>query len=188
MFKFLTIQCLIIQIVSAVLHVVAHFVRPLRGLRDLVFTGLAYPVGSIVVYTFWLVWFTMGRESIFPAKLDDFYPSWLNHTTHTVVVPINLLLAVVINHKYIKNGALVTLLYMLSYTIFLHVIKAQTGHFVYGYLNELNDTQRMIYFACTGVFAYLMYKSGSFVRCYAHGSDKMQVTKARTAPKGQKQR
>uniref|UniRef100_A0A6G1SLJ7 Androgen-induced gene 1 protein n=1 Tax=Aceria tosichella TaxID=561515 RepID=A0A6G1SLJ7_9ACAR len=191
-FKFLTIQCLIIQLVSAILHVLAHFIRPLRGLRDLVFTALAFPVGSIVVYTFWLVWHTMGRESIFPAKLDAFYPVWLNHATHSIIAPINILLALTINHRYYKNAVLVTLIYMLSYTIFLHVIKAQTGLFVYGYLNEINDTQRLVYFAATGLFVYLMYKFGQLLRYIAHGSGGSSRSQQTSTPtkksKGQKQR
>jgi hypothetical protein len=183
--KFLTIQCLIIQLVNSALHVLAHFSRPLKGARDLVFTTLALPVGSIVVYTFWLVWFGMGRESIFPAKLDESYPPWLNHATHTIIAPINILLAVTVSHRHTKHGVLVTLIYLLCYTIFLHVIKAQTGLFVYGYLNELNDAQRLFYFACSAVFAYLMYKSGEFLQYMAFGS---QSAAKKPASKGAKQR
>jgi hypothetical protein len=184
-FKFLTVQCLIIQTVSSLLHVLAHFVKSLEGARDLVFTTLAQPIGSVVVYTFWLVWFGMGRELMFPAKLDEFYPFWLNQTNHTMFVPINILLAVTVSHQYTKKGALVTLIYLLSYTIFLHVFKAQTGQFVYFYLNEMSDAQRLFYFACTAVFAYLMYKSGEFLQYMAFGS---QSAAKKPASKGAKQR
>lgn len=176
-FRFLTNQCAFIQMVSALLHVLAHFIKPLRGLRDLFFTGAAVPVGSVVVYTFWLIWFTMGRETIFPSKLDAFYPLWLNHANHTLIVPINLLLALVINHKHTKLGEILTLTYMLGYTIFLHVVKAQTGMFIYNYIDQLDSTQRMFYFAGTGLFSYSMYKFGEFVSFLAHGSSKQTTTK-----------
>lgn len=168
--KFLTYQCLLIQILSTILHILAHFIKPLRPLRDLIFTTLAYPVGSIVVYTFWAVWFALGRELILPAKMDQFYPPWLNHSTHTIIAPINIIMSLLINHKYIKFGLLITLVYSGLYTAFLHLIKAQTGLFVYGYLNEFNETQRMVYFALTGVFAYMMYKSGHLLTCTFHGA------------------
>jgi len=184
LFRFLTNQCAVIQLVNAILHVLAHFVKPLRSLRDLVFTTLAFPVGSVVVFTFWLIWFQMGRETIFPTKLDEFYPLWLNHTNHTIIVPINLLLAVFIDHKYFKYGAAVTSVYMVCYTAFLHVVKMKTGLFVYNYLDALDDVKRLLYFASTGLFAYLTYELGSLITNFAHSSGQV-VTKK---PKGQKQR
>lgn len=181
---FLTYQCLLIQVLNALLHVVAHFVKPLRGLRDLVFSALAYPIGSLVVYTFWAVWFLVGRDKIFPKALDSFYPLWLNHTTHTIIVPINLLLAFAISHKYVRNGFLLTLAHSFGYTIFLHVVKAQSGMFVYGYLDELGDIERLIYFAITGLFTYAMYKSGQLATHVMHGSGKQ----AQSPSKKQKQK
>lgn len=189
-FKFLTYQCLLIQILSTVLHILAHFVKPLKRLRDLVFTTLAYPVGSIVVYTFWAVWIFMGRELILPEKMDKFYPPWLNHSTHTIIVPINIVLSILLHHRHIKNGALMTLVYFGLYTVFLHIIKAQTGMFVYGYLNEFSETERMIYFGSTGVFAYLMYKLGQFLTFAVHGGaagEKKQVAAGKSQKK-QKQK
>lgn len=177
--KFLTYQCLLIQILSTVLHILAHFVPPLRRLRDLVFTTLAYPVGSIVVYTFWAVWLLLGRELILPEKMDKFFPLWLNHSTHTIIAPINIALSVLLHHKYTKKGVLVTLIYTGLYTAFLHLIKAQTGLFVYGYLNQFSETERAIYFASTGIFTYLMYKSGQLLTYAVHGD---AATEKRVAP------
>lgn len=186
--KFLTYQCLLIQILSSALHVLAHFVRPLRRWRDLVFSTLAYPVGSLVVFTFWGVWIFLGRELILPEKLDKVYPLWLNHTTHTIIVPINIVLAILVNHKYISNGFLMTLIYTGLYAVFLHVIKAQTGLFVYPYLNELNDIERLVYFAFTGVFAYLMYKKGQFLTFGAHGGAEDKLAAKQKAKPKQKQK
>lgn len=167
--KFLTFQCLCIQILNTILHILAHFVKPLRSLRDLVFTCFASPVGSVVVYSFWAVWHLFGRESILPARLDPFYPTWLNHTTHTLCVPINFLLALSLHHKYTKNGTLLTLSYMVVYVAFLYLIKAQTGLFVYGYLNEMGDNERIVYFAGTGIFICTLYKLGQLVTYAIHG-------------------
>lgn len=180
--KFLTYQCLLIQLLSALLHVGAHFVRSLRGPRDLVFTALAYPVGSLVVYTFWAVWHLMGRELIFPVALSQFYPDWLNHATHTIVAPLNLLLCVLVHHKYTRNGVLLTIAYSGAYTIFLHVIKYQTGMFVYKYLEGMSEPERMMYFAGTGAFAYALYKSGQMLTNAMHGGPPAVV------PRKQKQK
>ena len=187
-FKFLTYQCLLIQTFSTALHVLAHFIKPLRRFRDLFFTALAFPIGSIVVYTFWIIWFMLGREQIFPAKLDPFYPPWLNHITHTIIAPINIFSAILMYHKYTRRAFIITITYLGLYVVLLHVIKAQTGLFVYGYLNSFDNTQRMIYFAGTGVFTYVSYKSGQLLTSLVHGSGgekqpKQQAQKSRPKQK-----
>lgn len=166
--KFLTYQCLCIQLLNAILHVGAHFSRSLEKPRDLVFSTLAYPIGSIVVYTFWLVWHVMGRELIFPTELSQYYPDWLNHATHTIIAPLNLLMAVLVNHKYNRSGVILTIAFFAFYTGFLHVIKLRTGLFVYKYLETFSELQRLIYFAGTGFIAYTMYKSGQLLTNLVH--------------------
>lgn len=186
--KFLTYQCLWIQILSTTLHILAHFIRPLKGLRDLVFTTLAFPVGSLVVSTFWVVWIFMGRELILPSKMDPFYPPWLNHSTHSIILPINMIMSILLHHKYTRNAFFVTLLYTGLYTAFLHVIKAQTGVFVYGYLNQFSETERAIYFAFTGLIAYLMYKLGQLLTYAVHGrTGAKQVASGRQQQQQQQQ-
>lgn len=166
-FKFLTFQCLLIQLLNAILHVGAHFMSFLKKPRDFVFTSLAYPIGSIVVYSFWVVWHLLGRELIFPAALEEFYPSWLNHVTHTIIAPLNILMAILICHKY--TTSLWTVLYLVFYTILLHYIKFKTGMFVYRYLEEMDEVARIVYFAGSGVLAYLIYKSGQLLTNVVHG-------------------
>lgn len=168
MVKFLTYQCLLIQLVHSLLHVAATFVKPLRGLRDLVFTTLAYPVGSIVVYSFWAVWIGFGRELIFPVAISEFIPDWFNHAIHTVIAPANLLTLLLVPHKFYRRGLLLTLLYVAAYTAQLHYIKFKSGFFVYKYLEELNDVERLVYFAGTGVLTVILYKSGQLLASCAH--------------------
>lgn len=175
--KFLTYQCLLIQLLNAILHVGAHFSRALSKPRDLIFTCLALPVGSIVVLTFWTVWHVMSRELIFPEVLDEFFPNWLNHSTHTIIMPVNILMSILIHHHYSSKGALLALGYNALYTVYLHIIKAQTGMFVYKYLDTFSETERLIYFACTGLFVYLMYKSGQILTNLFHGQAKPVATR-----------
>lgn len=169
--KYLTYQCLLIQFFSAILHVLAHFLRFLEKPRDLVFTTLAYPVGSTVVYSFWAVWHLQGREFILPAEASKYYPDWLNHASHTVIVPINFLLLILVNHKYRESAVLLTLLYTGCYTAWLHYIKFESGFYVYKYLESMDNNQRIAYFAATGIFTHILYKSGQFISNIFHGSD-----------------
>lgn len=187
--KFLTYQNLLIQLLNATLHVGAFFSRSLAKPRDFVFSTLAYPVGSVVVYTFWAVWYLMGRELIFPVALSQYYPDWLNHATHTVVAPLNIVLAIMVNHKYSGAGVLMTLAYFASYVIFLNYIKITTGHSVYKYLDTMNDVERLIYYMATGLFVFIVYKTGQFLTSFIHfkSSDQFRHT-AKTSKKSQKQK
>lgn len=166
--KFLTFHCLCWQSLNAVLHLSAHYIKPVRPVRDIVFTTLASPLGYIVVLTFWGVWHLLGRELIFPEAISKFYPDWLNHTTHTLPIPVNLLFQLLCNHKFTKNCSIITLGYMLSYTVFLYHIKGITGNFVYRYMDTMSDIEAYIYFAGSGLFAYLCYKIGHYLNGYLH--------------------
>lgn len=168
-FKYLTYHCLLIQFISAILHIAANFSRPLQKVRDIWFLGLAYPVGSIVVYTFWAVWHIMGRELIFPIAITQYHPDWLNHVTHTLIAPLNLIMLVLINHKGGRVVNYVNLLYMALYTSFLYLFKSQTGNFIYKYLETMGDVERLLYFAGTGVFSQLMCKTGDLLTNLVHG-------------------
>lgn len=166
--KFLTYQCLLIQLLNSILHVGAHFIKSLRAPRDLIFGAAAYPIGSIVVYTFWAVWHLMGREFIFPVAMDPYYPVWLNHVTHTIIAPLNIIMALLVQHKYSKFGAILNVCYVAFYVSLLYYIKSETGVFVYKYLDTMNDVERFIYFSITTFSAYLMYKSGQYLSYLAH--------------------
>lgn len=164
----------------------AHFISPLRKPRDLVFTCLAYPIGSVVVYSFWGVWHTMGRELIFPAALSQYYPDWLNHATHTLIVPFNIILSIIMYHKYSRNGVLLTLAHSGLYAGFLYYFKNKTGYFVYKYLDTMGEAERLVYFAATGVFAYVMYKSGQFLTSLFHSGPKASEGKSKHQKQKQK--
>lgn len=166
--KFLTYHCLCWQLTSAVLHLLAHYIKPLRPVRDVVFTTLANPLSYIVVLTFWGVWHILGRELIFPQAVSKFYPDWLNHTTHTIPILVNIILQLLCNHKFTKNCSIITLGYMLSYAVFLYYIKGTTGHYVYRYLDTMSDLEVYIYFAVSGFFAFVCYKMGQVLNSYLH--------------------
>lgn len=166
--KYLTYQCLLIQLTNSILHVGAYFFKSLRGPRDLVFSALAYPIGSIVVYSFWSVWHLMGRELIFPVQVEQVYPNWLNHATHTIIAPLNIILAILVNHKYTKHGLTISVGFMICYTAWLHYIKYDSGLFVYKYLDKMNNIERVIYFVSTAVANFVLYKSGQMLTNLVH--------------------
>lgn len=191
--KYMTYHCLLIQLLNAALHVGAFLFRPLRKPRDLVFTTLAYPLSMIVVLMFWGVWHIIGREFIFPESMAPYYPDWLNHATHTIIAPINLLLALSIRHEYMSNASLVTMAYFACYCALLNYIKYITGYSVYGFLDAMAETERYVFFLGSAVFAYLMFKTGQMLTNLWHGnrahaaSAQRRSTGGRAAQKSTKQ-
>lgn len=157
-----------IQIISTLLHIGAHFLGSLVKARDLVFTILAYPIGLHVTLFFWGYWFILGREYILPKEVDQFFPIWMNHITHTMMLPVNLALTLLVDHKYYPNGLTCSLAYMTIYMIFVRYVKYQTGDVIYIFVKYMNELELVLYFLFSLVAHYLIYKSGEYITRYVH--------------------
>jgi hypothetical protein len=169
--RFLTFNCLILQFIAFSLCLTSHFVPKLRRPRDFVFTSLAFPVGILVVSTFWGVWFSLGRAFIFPIELEPYYPPWLNHITHTIIAPINLIELLAFKKQYSSDKKAVTTLaaYTFAYTSYLLYIKWQTGRFVYPFLNHFTPTGTGVFIVGLMVMVIGIYKTGKFLHDAVHG-------------------
>lgn len=167
-YKYLTFHCLSWQLISAILHFIAHFIKPIRPVRDLVFTTISSPLSYLVVFTFWGVWHIRGREFIFPDAIATYIPDWLNHTTHSVPIPINIAFQMLCNHRFTRNSYIIILGYMLTYTVFLCYFKRMTGNFFYKYIDIMSGIEVFIYFSASGLLALICYKIGQYINSYLH--------------------
>lgn len=156
------------QFASSLLHLTAFIWPKTKVTRDVVFTCLAYPIGSVVVYSFWTVWLTQGREMIFPKWLESIYPDWLNHTTHTILVPINIVQAYLTVHRYIRKGSLLPFCFLLFYCGLLAYIRWKCGVFVYPYMNQIGFIPIGIYFGTILFCVVALYESGFFLTGVFH--------------------
>lgn len=159
------------QFVAYSLCLTAHFVPKLRKPRDFFFTTFAFPIGMLVVTSFWSIWFVAGREYIFPVALQAYYPTWLNHVTHTIIAPINLAELILVKKQYSSDRKALTpmIAYMVSYTTFLLYIRFQTGRFVYPFLNEMDAVSVGAFMTGMSVFTVIYYKSGKLIHDFVHG-------------------
>lgn len=175
------------QFVAYSLCLTSHFVPRLRRQKDLFFTTIAFPVGMLVVTSFWAIWVVAGREYILPASLDPFYPPWLNHVTHTIIAPINLIELVAERHQYANDKSSLRWIssYILSYTSYLLYIRFHTGRFVYPFLNKMDAVPAGAFITGMAVFALVYYKSGRLIHDFVHGvkSIKSNTTKNNKAKK-----
>uniref|UniRef100_A0A6G1SP14 Androgen-induced gene 1 protein n=1 Tax=Aceria tosichella TaxID=561515 RepID=A0A6G1SP14_9ACAR len=170
--RFLTYNCLILQFVAFSLCLTAHFVPKLRRPRDFVFTSLAFPIGIVVVTTFWGVWMSLGRAFIFPIELEPYYPPWLNHITHTIIAPINLIELLAFRKQYSSDKKAIATLtgYTVAYTSYLMYIKWQTGRFVYPFLNHFTPVGVGVFIVGLTAMVIGLYKCGKYMHDAAHGN------------------
>ncbi|KAJ8961628.1 hypothetical protein NQ314_005880 [Rhamnusium bicolor] len=111
-------------LITAILDELARFLnvsvdikKRLGRTRAFIFNTFVFPCSLLVMTIFWSIWH-IDRELIFPKVVDDVYPTWLNHTLHTVIA-IPLVIELLLPKRYsfvqFKNAALVLTVYMTIY-------------------------------------------------------------------------
>ena len=130
--KYLTFLNMLLQCIFFTIALLANFVKRLRGIRDLMFSSAAFPVGMFVGIIFWSIW-AVDRELIFPKVLDEYFPAILNHLMHTTVLPLQLGQLYLVEHNFPSRsrGFTITALLFLSYLAWINYIYYMTGFWVY---------------------------------------------------------
>lgn len=156
----------------------------LKKTRDYIFGTLSFPLGLETTFMYWTMR-TIDRELVYPKALDEFFPLWLDvalHTNVTVFVVIELFLT---KHKYpdrtLALKGLTT--FMIGYLMWLLVIKAQTGRWVYHLFEALEYPQRIAFFGVSGIFTNGLYFIGEFLNKCCAGEEKKQAEKKKKKTK-----
>lgn len=133
----------------------------IRKLKDYMMAAFAFPVAMHVGVTFWTL-MAIDRELVFPKSFDAFFPNWLNHVMHTNIMIFILLEMYLTFRQYPsrKSGLTGSLTFMLTYLVWLHIIKHYSGVWVYPVLDVLNLPQRIIFFSVSFVFSVSLYILG----------------------------
>ncbi|XP_031355436.1 androgen-induced gene 1 protein-like isoform X1 [Photinus pyralis] len=132
----------------------------IRRIRDTVLATLALPLSLFVGLSFWSI-YAIDRELIFPKALDPFFPVWLNHAMHTNIMIFVLIQTYMSYHEYPsrKVGVSLFMAFMAIYLVWIHIIHAQSGVWVYPILEVLNFPLRLVFFGvavCVGIFLYIL--------------------------------
>ncbi|XP_030383643.1 androgen-induced gene 1 protein isoform X3 [Scaptodrosophila lebanonensis] len=173
-FKFLTFLCAIIQALYYVVSLVNDFVGTnelapknaptIRKFKDYLMATLAFPVALNVGVTFWTL-YAIDRELVFPKVLDPVFPSWLNHVLHTNIMVFIVLELFTSYRAYPKRSKGLTglAIFMVSYLIWIHIIKHYSGVWVYPVLEVLQLPQRIVFFVAVLGFTFALYLLGEFL-------------------------
>nr|XP_020837054.1 androgen-dependent TFPI-regulating protein-like [Phascolarctos cinereus] len=137
----------IVLFVICVIHDVIYICNPTRrkglpvhlvNVRDWMFSVLVFPIGTFVVFTFWIL-YAFDRKFIFNQELDGISPSWVNHFIHTTVLPLLLTELIICPHKYPsrKKGVLGLTIFASVYIIWVLWINYTSGIWAYPLLENL---------------------------------------------------
>ncbi|XP_063358959.1 androgen-induced gene 1 protein-like [Cydia amplana] len=150
---FLTFWCLILQTIYFTVSVLNDYIGTnvdhpkqssiLRSIKDKLFI-LAFPVALYVTSAFWGI-YAIDKDLIFPDKIANAIPSWVNHTMHTLILLFILLELVITYRRYPSRfvGFSIVVCFNLTYTFWFHCIWYQTGVWVYPILDVLNWPARV---------------------------------------------
>ncbi|KAG8429738.1 hypothetical protein GDO86_019345 [Hymenochirus boettgeri] len=145
----------------------------LQQLRDLTFSSLAFPIGLFVVTSFWSI-YAFDRELVYPKVLDSIIPQWLNHSMHTVVLPLLLLEVFASSHHYPsrKRGLFALIFFCLLYMSWVFWIHYASGIWVYPLLAKLDAVGRGIFFTISLLIAVPFYCLGEYLTWLRWGARK----------------
>lgn len=171
--KFLTYWNLVVQFLFFLLSFIIDFMKASSSnyhkftkVRDKFFASIAMPYGLFVVAVFWIL-YSIDRELIFPKVLDGIFPVWLNHVSHTAILPVLLMESYILKHRHPrkKDGMTITAVFGLIYAFWVLYLALVKEIWPYPILYILNWGQRFIFFGFTVGLTMLMYLIGEKINC-----------------------
>ncbi|KAG0710304.1 Androgen-induced 1 protein [Chionoecetes opilio] len=128
---------------------VANRRSALQKVRDGVVATVVVPLGVFVPLVFWGL-YAVDRNLIFPASMDAWFPTWLNHLMHTLPLFAALLEIVTVNHVYPRGRNLYFPIVVISaiYVAWICFIAYHAGMWVYPVFEVLDFKSRAAFMAC----------------------------------------
>ncbi|XP_008325807.1 androgen-dependent TFPI-regulating protein [Cynoglossus semilaevis] len=129
--------------------------------KDFIFSVFGFPVGMFVVVLFWTI-FVYDRELVYPATIDTFFPPWINHAVHTVVLPLLLGEVLLQPHVYpqTKNALAALGAVSLAYMLWILWVYSSTGIWVYPILGHFSSCGLVGFFFLNTSLVTLFYLLG----------------------------
>jgi hypothetical protein len=180
--KYLTIWNLILQAIFFLICLLndlfgTNAVNPkkppfTRKLKDCFHASLGFPMAMSVGVTFWALMF-VDRELVLPKALDPYFPLWLNHSMHTMIMVTSVLEMIVAPRQYPKRSRGLGILasFMLAYLVWIHVIYYKSGSWVYPVMEVLTTPLRILFFVVLLMFGTILYFVGESLNNIIWGNE-----------------
>ncbi|XP_076626260.1 androgen-dependent TFPI-regulating protein isoform X5 [Colletes latitarsis] len=181
-FKYLTVWGVIIQTVFFLICMLNDWFgtnaaspkKPpfIRKLKDYVHAVLSFPVAMFVGVIFWSLMF-VDRELVFPKAIDPYFPWWLNHLMHTMIMVSTLVETILSPRKYPKRaqGLFGHLMFMFTYLIWMHIIYLKSGIWVYPVMKVLSLPMRAVFLFVLLLFSSMLYFIGEMLDNFVWGNE-----------------
>lgn len=136
----------------------------LQKLRDFLFSTLAFPIGSFVTISFWML-YSIDRNLIFPTHLDKYYPVWANHMLHTTCLISQMIEMNTSYHAFPSKskGCLTTIGFALIYLGWVLFIAHNANLWVYPVLEKLPMIGRILFLGGCSAVSGLLFLFGGYV-------------------------
>lgn len=143
----------------------------IKKTKDIIFAGLTIPFAFKTTLMYFGISF-IDPELVFPAALRPHFPTWLDITLHSSisVFPIFEILLTRPQFTYRWTSIKVLITGLISYSIWIHVVYFKTGKWVYDIFAELNDIERTVFFAASGIVGIGLYFIGELLSFLLVGS------------------
>ncbi|XP_070156245.1 androgen-induced gene 1 protein isoform X3 [Polyergus mexicanus] len=134
--------------------------------------------------TFWALMF-VDRELVLPKALDPYFPWWLNHLMHTMIMVTTVFEMMVAPRRYPKRSRGLGILvgFMLVYLIWMHVIYYKSGIWVYPVMEVLTQPLRILFFAVLLTFCTILYFVGETLNNIVWGNEHTKHKKSHAKSK-----
>ncbi|XP_078045468.1 androgen-induced gene 1 protein isoform X3 [Augochlora pura] len=142
----------------------------IRKMKDFLFASVAFPIAMFVSVTFWGL-MSIDRELVFPKAIDPYFPWWLNHLMHTMVLVSILIELILSPRQYPRrfSGIVTVVLFDFVYIIWIHVIYYKSGAWVYPVLSAMSFPIRTIFLGSTVAFSVISYYLGEALDNFVWG-------------------
>ncbi|XP_058799191.1 androgen-induced gene 1 protein-like isoform X3 [Phymastichus coffea] len=136
--------------------------RPfIRRFKDFYHAAIGFPVSMFVGLTFWGLMF-VDRELVLPKALDPYFPWWLNHLMHTLIMITTVLEMLIAPRNYPKRSKGIGGLagFMLTYLAWMHFVYYKSGVWAYPVIDVLSVPLRIVFYLVLLVFTLVLYFAG----------------------------
>ncbi|XP_042357626.1 androgen-dependent TFPI-regulating protein [Plectropomus leopardus] len=149
----------------------------LNRCKDLLFCVFAFPVGMFVVLLFWTI-FAYDRELVYPATIDTFFPPWINHAMHSLVLPVLLGEVLVQPHSYPQTKHALAALggVGLAYLFWIIWVYLSVGIWVYPLLAHFSTAGLMGFFFFNMTVVTSLYMLGDKLNSHVWRKDVNKMT------------
>ncbi|KAL7294019.1 hypothetical protein TKK_0012589 [Trichogramma kaykai] len=148
----------------------------IRRFKDFLHASIGFPLSMFVGVTFWAL-MAVDRELVLPKALDPYFPGWLNHLMHTLIMFTTLLEMIISSRLYPtrSQGIKALITFMLTYLCWMHYVYYRSGVWAYPVIEVLSWPLRIVFYAILLLLVIGLYFVGEKLNGLIWGDNKKAI-------------